>query len=74
MVVEFRHGDLVQLRKPHPCGTDRWRVIRLGADIRLRCQGCQSTVLLDRVKLERRVKAFVERGPEGTDAAPEPSA
>lgn len=64
MVVEFRLGDLVRLRKPHPCGADQWRVIRLGADIGLRCTGCQRRVLLDRVVLERRLRAFVERGPE----------
>ena len=66
-ILEFRLGDLIQLRKSHPCGSGRWRVIRLGADIGLRCQGCQARVLYDRVKLERRVKAFLERGPEGVD-------
>ena len=71
MVVEFRLGDLVRLRKPHPCGSDQWRVIRLGADIGLRCQGCQRRLLLDRVVLERRVKTFLERGPAG--AAPPPA-
>ena len=63
MVVDFRLGDLVRLRKPHPCGSSDWRVIRLGADIGLRCQGCQRRVLLDRVVLERRLRTFLERGP-----------
>ncbi len=63
MVVDFRLGDLVRLRKPHPCGSSDWRVIRLGADIGLRCQGCQRRVLLDRVILERRLRTFLERGP-----------
>ncbi len=63
MVVDFRLGDLIRLRKPHPCGSSDWRVIRLGADIGLRCQGCQRRVLLDRVVLERRLRTFVERGP-----------
>ena len=63
MVVDFRLGDLVRLRKPHPCGSSDWRVIRLGADIGLRCQGCQRRVLLDRVVLERRLRTFLEHGP-----------
>ena len=63
MVVEFRLGDVIRLRKPHPCGSSDWRVVRLGADIGLRCQGCQRRVLLDRVVLERRLRTFLERGP-----------
>lgn len=64
MVLEFRLGDRVRLRKPHPCGSDQWDVIRLGADIGLRCLGCQRRVLIDRVVLERRLRGFIHRGPE----------
>ncbi|MBU0494908.1 MAG: DUF951 domain-containing protein [Chloroflexi bacterium] len=63
MVQEFRLGDVVRLRKPHPCGSYEWRVIRLGADIGLVCQTCSHYVLLPRSKLERRMKGFVARGP-----------
>ena len=62
MVVEFRLGDVVRLRKVHPCGGYEWRVMRLGADIGLRCVTCGRRVLLDRRTLEKRLKAFVERG------------
>ena len=55
-------GDVVQLRKPHPCGGFQWEVVRLGADIGLRCQGCGRRVLLERRTLEKRLKAFVSRG------------
>lgn len=72
MVVEFRLGDIVRLRKPHPCGSYQWRVVRLGADIGLRCLGCQRRVLLPRSELERRLKAFVSHG--GEDGAPAPGA
>lgn len=61
MVVDFRLGDVVRLRKPHPCGGYEWRVVRLGADIGLRCLKCQHRVLLARSELERRLKAFVSR-------------
>jgi len=61
--VEFRMEDVVRLRKPHPCGGFEWKVVRLGADIRLECLGCGRRVLLPRRELEKRLKAFVSRGP-----------
>lgn len=62
MPEEFRMGDVVRLRKPHPCGGFEWDVVRLGADIGLRCRECGRRVLLARRVLERRLKAFVSRG------------
>ena len=62
MPTEFRMGDVVRLRKPHPCGGFEWEVVRLGADIGLRCQGCGRRVLLARPVLEKRLKAFTARG------------
>ena len=61
-VVDFRLGDVVRLRKVHPCGGFQWQVVRLGADIGLRCQTCGRRVLLERRTLEKRLKAFVDRG------------
>lgn len=49
-------GDLVQMRKAHPCGSDRWTVTRTGADIKIRCEGCGRVVMLDRVEFEKRVR------------------
>ena len=49
-------GDLVQMRKPHPCGSDKWVVTRTGADIKIRCEGCGRVVMLDRVEFEKRVR------------------
>jgi len=51
---------VLELKKPHPCGTNRWEVIRLGMDIRVLCKGCGRSVLLPRDKLERRIKRFLE--------------
>ncbi len=62
-MMEIRMGDIVQLRKRHPCGSERWEVVRLGADIGIRCLGCGRRILLPRSKLEKRIKSFVERGP-----------
>jgi hypothetical protein len=61
--LEVHLEDVVRLRKPHPCGSFDWTVVRLGADIGLRCHGCSRKVLLPRRELERRLKLFVSRGP-----------
>ena len=62
MVVDFRLGDVLRLRKAHPCGGFQWEVVRLGADIGLRCLTCGRRVLLERSVLEKRLKAFLSRG------------
>jgi hypothetical protein len=61
MPLDIRLGDVVRLRKPHPCGGYEWQVVRLGADIGIVCQTCQRRVLLPRREFEKRVKAFVRR-------------
>jgi len=66
--IDIRYGDVVQMRKQHPCGGDTWRVVRLGAEIGIRCLTCDRKVFLPRSTFERRVKRFVERG-EHTDSA-----
>jgi hypothetical protein len=53
--------DVVALRKQHPCGGDTWRVVRLGADIGLRCLKCSRRVLVSRSSVESDIKRFVER-------------
>lgn len=59
--VEVHVGDVVRLRKPHACGGTDWSVVRLGADIGLRCETCQHRVLLARSQFERRLKTFLSR-------------
>jgi hypothetical protein len=54
--------DVVQTRKPHPCGGDTWRVTRVGAEIGMRCLTCDRRVMLPRSLFERRVKRFLSRG------------
>ena len=61
--LEIVVGDVVRLKKPHPCGSYDWTVTRLGADIGLRCHGCDRRVMLSRRTLEKRLKSFVSRGP-----------
>lgn len=62
--TEIRMGDMVRMRKAHPCGNDLWEVVRLGADIGIRCQKCARRVLLPRSQFVRQVKALVKPGPE----------
>jgi hypothetical protein len=55
-------GDVVEMRKPHPCGGKLWEVVRVGADIGLVCQKCGRRVLLPRRDFARGVKKFIHRG------------
>ena len=63
-MVEFQLGDIVQMRKTHPCGSDRWTVIRVGADVKIRCSGCGSIVMMDRADFVKRMKKVVGHAQE----------
>ena len=62
-------GDVLRLRRPHPCGGDTWLVDRLGADIGLHCETCGRHLLLERRTVERRLAGFVSRGDPAVTAA-----
>lgn len=64
-------GDHVRLRKPHPCGSTDWRIVRLGADVGLKCDGCGRKVLLPRAETERRIKKILEHAPATPTAVDE---
>lgn len=75
MVLELRLGDVVRMKKAHPCGGSLWEVRRLGADIGIACQKCGRYVLLPRSYLARRVREVVPRSvPKSTPQqdAPDP--
>lgn len=59
MLTEFNLGDTVQMKKTHPCGSDRWVIIRTGADIKIRCTGCGRIVMMDRPVFEKRARRVV---------------
>jgi hypothetical protein len=61
MSKDVQIDDLVRLRKPHPCGSYEWRVVRVGADIGLKCQVCGRRVLLNRRSFNKRVKQVIRR-------------
>ncbi len=64
-MIDVRHGDVVRLKKGHPCGGAEWTVVRLGADIGIKCNTCGRRVLLPRSVFERRVKEIVSRARPG---------
>jgi hypothetical protein len=64
MLPDLRMADVLRLRKAHPCGSLDWVVVRLGADIGLKCTGCGRRILLSRREVARRMKATVRRGGE----------
>ena len=58
--MDIQVGDIVTLKKKHPCGSVKWRMLRVGADFRLACLGCGHEIMASRMKIEKNVKT-VER-------------
>ncbi len=67
--LDLRVGDIVELRKNHPCGGNTWRILRVGLDVGIECMTCQRYVLVVRRRFESRIRRFVQRGnaPSETD-------
>ena len=59
MVENFTLGDIIQMKKTHPCGTNEFEVIRLGADIKIKCTGCGRIVMIPRRKFQKDAKKIV---------------
>lgn len=57
---QFALGDIVEMKKPHPCGVNSWKIIRMGADIRIKCTGCDHSVMLPRLEFERKMKKILK--------------
>lgn len=60
--MDIKVGDVLQMKKPHPCGSHNWLVLRVGMDFKLRCSGCGHEVMLPRAKAEKNVKKIVAGG------------
>ena len=61
MLQDYKLKDIVQMKKGHPCGTNRWEIIRMGMDIKIKCLGCGRIVMLPRDKFESAAKVVIER-------------
>lgn len=57
----FELNDIVQMKKPHPCGENRWKIIRLGADIRIKCEKCEHSVMIPRNEFVKKMKKNLSR-------------
>ena len=68
----YHLGDIVQMKKPHPCGTNEMEIIRMGMDIRVKCTGCKHSVLMPRAKFEQKLKKVL-RPAAGTGDLPDQS-
>lgn len=60
MADKFSVGDVVELKKGHPCGSKQWEITRTGADFRIKCLGCQHQVMLTRINFEKSVKKIIK--------------
>jgi hypothetical protein len=59
--MNIQVGDILKLKKPHPCGSKEWEVLRTGADFRLKCLGCSRQIMIARTLLEKNVKEIIEK-------------
>lgn len=59
--MDIQVGDVLKLKKAHPCGSREWEVLRVGADFRLKCLGCEHQIMIARRLLEKNVKEISER-------------
>lgn len=58
---DYDLNDIVEMKKAHPCGTNRWKIIRMGMDIKIECMGCGHIVMLPRREFERKMKKILEK-------------
>lgn len=58
--MDFKVGEVIKLKKQHPCGANQWKILRVGMDFRLECQGCQRQVMLARRLVEKNFKGYVD--------------
>ncbi|MHB8916863.1 MAG: DUF951 domain-containing protein [Desulfocucumaceae bacterium] len=68
-LVKYQVGDVVKMRKTHPCGGDTWEIMRTGVDFRIKCLKCARVLLLPRPKFEKSVKSLISSaapGPPGS--------
>jgi len=61
VMIEFNIGDIVRLKKKHPCGSFTWEVLRVGADFRLKCTGCSHQVMMPRSLVEKNLKEIIKK-------------
>ncbi len=66
--MDIQIGDIVTLKKQHPCGSKEWEVLRVGMDFRLKCMGCDHQVMIPRKQVEKNIRQIVSKEAEKTAA------
>ena len=64
--MDIKIGDILTMKKQHPCGSNRWKVLRIGADFRMECLGCGRQIMNPRSKIEKNIRK-IERAEEAAD-------
>jgi len=59
--MDIQLGDVIKLKKQHPCGSNEWEVLRVGADFRLKCLGCGHQIMLPRKQVEKNIRQIVKK-------------
>ncbi|WP_443770156.1 DUF951 domain-containing protein [Anaerostipes sp.] len=62
--MEFQIGDIIKMKKQHPCGENQWEILRVGMDFRLKCQGCGRQVMVSRKSVEKNFRGFIKKACE----------
>jgi hypothetical protein len=60
--MSYRVGDVVRMKKPHPCGSSTWKILRVGADFRIKCTGCGRVVMLPRPQFMKNARGIADSG------------
>ena len=58
-ILKLYVNDIIEMKKPHPCGSSQFKILRVGSDVRVLCLGCSRDMTLERVKLEKSIKKFI---------------
>ncbi|WBW99685.1 DUF951 domain-containing protein [Oceanirhabdus sp. W0125-5] len=64
MMKEYGLGDIVEMKKGHPCGANSWKIIRLGADIKIKCTECNRIVMIPKIKFDKGIKKILLKAEE----------
>ncbi|MBQ9181466.1 MAG: DUF951 domain-containing protein [Bacilli bacterium] len=59
-MVDYKLGNIVIMKKQHPCGTNEWEIIRVGADIKIKCCNCGRSIMLPRIEFNKKIKKVIK--------------
>jgi hypothetical protein len=59
MQKDYKLGSIVEMKKPHPCGTNEWEVTRIGADIKIKCCKCERSIMMPRIDFNKKLKKII---------------